>query len=393
MPKRREHGEGAIYQTKDGRWRGEILLGFTTEGKHKRKIVYGKTRLEVRTKLDPLAKKQRDGVDILGQDQTLAKFLTDWLESTVKPKNRAQTLRSYEWIVRTHLIPGLGKLTLEKLSPQKVQAFVNERHSTGLSAATCKHIAATLRAALSQAQRWQLVQQNVAKLITLPRAKKYEPVVLAPGQVMDLLAATAKHQHAELFSIALSLGLRRGEVLGLRWTDIDLEKGELRLSNALERVKGKGTILGELKSLSARRILRLPQVCLAALLRQQELQRVAREWAGDRWKEAGFIFTTSVGTHLQPEEVTRAFTAAMKKAKLPGFRFHDLRHSCATLLLAQGVHPKLVQETLGHSSFQLTMDLYSHMIPQLRNEVADQMDAIFAIPTKIPTKKVGASVN
>jgi integrase len=385
MPKRRGNSEGSIYKTKDGRWRGEISLGYTAEGTPIRKIIYGKDQAEVISEFARLGKKRSSGQKVQRSKQTVADFLTAWLEDSVKLTNRAGTYRSYEWIVRVHLIPGLGKLTLEKLNPQVLQAFTTGRSKAGLSPATVKHINATLRAALSQAEEWELVDRNVAKLVKLPRAQKYKPTFLSPEQAKAFLLFTADHPQEALFSVALSLGLRRGEIVGLRWQDIDFAAGMLRVTHSLERIKGSGLQLGDPKSAKAQRLLRLPQVCILALARQKENQRIAREWCGAKWKEGDFVFTTSVGTPMQPEMVTREFKAIIAASGLPDMRLHDLRHSCATLLLAQGVHPKLVQETLGHSTYQLTMDTYSHMIPQLRNEVADRMDEILS-PTKLPPK-------
>ena len=389
MAKRRGSGEGSIYHGKDGRWRGEISLGYTPEGRPLRKIIYGKDQAEVLREVARVRGKKLTGRKVHRSKQTVADFLTAWLEDSVKLTNRAGTYRSYEWIVRVHLIPGLGKLTLEKLNPQVLQAFITSRSKSGLSPATVKHINATLRAALSQAEEWELIDRNVAKLVKLPRAQKYKPTFLSPEQAKAFLLFTADHPQEALFSVALSLGLRRGEIGGLRWQDIDLVAGTLRVTHSLERITEKGLQLGDPKSAKAQRLLRLPQVCVSALARQQEKQRIAREWCGAAWKQTDFVFTTSVGTPMQPEMITRDFKAVIAASGLPDMRLHDLRHSCATLLLAQGVHPKLVQETLGHSTYQLTMDTYSHMIPQLRNEVADRMDEILS-PTKSPTKPENA---
>jgi integrase len=387
MPKRRGSGEGSIYQCKDGRWRGELSVGYTPGGKPIRKIIYGELQADVIAEIDRL-KRKSPGAKGAGSKQKIAAFLNTWLEDVVKLANRAQTYRSYEWIVRVHLIPGLGKLTLEKLNKRTLQAFIADRSKSGLSPATVKHINATLRAALSQAE--DEIDRNVAKMVKLPRALKYKPTVLSPEQAKAFLLFTADHPQSALFSVALSLGLRRGEIVGLRWQDIDFVAGMLRVTHSLERIKGSGLQLGDLKSEKAQRALRLPQVCVLALARQKENQRIAREWCGAKWKQTDFVFTTSVGTPMQPEMVTREFKAVIAACGLPRrMRLHDLRHSCATLLLAQGVHTKLVQETLGHSTYQLTMDTYSHMIPQLRNEVADRMDEILS-PTTLPPKSTPA---
>jgi integrase len=393
MANRRGSGEGSIYQRKDGRWCAQVSFGFKPGGTPHRKLLYGKTRSDVSEGMKRVLRDQQMGLAITSERQTLAMFLNDWLENTVKPKNKQLTFRSYEWIVRTHLIPSLGRTSLVKLTPQKLQAFLNERHTSGLSATTVKHINATLRAALSQAQRWQLVHQNAAKLVTLPRSVRYEAAILSPEQSKVFLTYLIGKRHETLFTLALTMGLRRGEILALRWCDLDFEKTSLEVRHSLERVKGEGLRLSEPKSARARRELRIPQVCLTSLIAHKSAQEKQRLWAGSKWQEGGFVFTTSLGTPIHPDDLSRALPAALTAAKLPKVRFHDLRHSCASLLLSLGVHAKLVQETLGHSSYQLTMDTYSHMIPALRNEVADRMDEIFATTVNEAVKLDTAIVN
>lgn len=392
MAKRRGSGEGSIYQRKDGRWCAQVSLGYR-DGKPHRKLLYSRTRLEVSDALKKTLRDQQLGIAPTSDRQTLDKFLTGWLENNIKPTNKQLTYRSYEWIVRTHLIPGLGRLPLSKITPQKLQSFVADRQAAGLSPATIRHINATLRAALSQAQKWGLVHQNSAKLVTLPRAVRYQPTILAPDQSKALLMFIAGHQHEALLTTALTMGLRRGEILGLRWHDVDLEKGALEVRHSLERVKGAGLALTDPKSQRAKRGLRIPQICLRALVKHKGLQEAARTWAGSRWKDGGFIFTSGIGTPLHPDDVSRLLKPILEAAGLPKVRFHDLRHSCASLLLSLGVHPKLVQETLGHSSYQLTMDTYSHMIPALRTEVADRMDDIFLTTVSEAVKPRTPAVN
>ncbi len=393
MANRRGSGEGSIYQRQDGRWCAQVSLGYKPGGKPHRKLLYGKTRAEVSESMKRVLREQQMGLTITSERQTVAMFLTDWLENTVKPKNKSQTYRSYEWIVRVHLIPGIGRLSLVKLTPQKLQAFLNERHASGLSPATVKHINATLRAALSQAHRWQLVHQNAAKLVTLPRSVRYVPTILSAEQAKSLLVFVTGHQHEALYTVALTLGLRRGEALGLRWRDIDFETGRLEVCHSLENVKGKGQRLTTTKSEKSRRILRIPQICLTALAKQRSAQAKEMQWAGSKWKDGNFVFTTSVGTPMNPDEISHVFPTVLKDAGLPKVRFHDLRHTCASLLLSLGVPAKLVQETLGHSTYQLTMDTYSHMIPALRNEVADRMDEVFSTTVNEAVKPKEAIIN
>jgi integrase len=394
MANRRGPGEGSIYQRADGRWCAQVSLGYKPGGKPHRKLLYGKTRSDVSEALKRVLRDQQMGLTITSERQTLAMFLNDWLENTVRPKNKQLTYRSYEWIVRTHLIPDLGKTPLVKLTPQKLQAFLNERHASGLNATTVKHINATLRAALSQAQRWQLVHQNVAKLVTLPRGVRYEAAILTPAQARIFLTYLIGHRHEALFTLALTMGLRRGEILALRWCDLELEKTHLlHVRHSLERVKGEGLRLSEPKSKKAMRELRIPHICLASLMAHESAQEKKRLWAGSKWQEGDFVFTTGLGTPIHPDDLSRELPIALAAAKLPKVRFHDLRHSCASLLLSLGVHPKLVQETLGHSSYQLTMDTYSHMIPALRNEVADRMDEVFSTTVNEAVKTKPAMAN
>jgi integrase len=278
-----------------------------------------------------------------------------------KAEQPIPTYRSYDWIVRIHLIPGLGNVQLDRLDPSRLRQFFKEKTAQGLSPATVKHIHATLRAALSVALGDQLIHQNIAKLVRLPPAEKSRPQVLDREGAKRLLAALADHPHASLFSVALSLGLRRGEIVGLRWRDVDLGAGELRVRSSLSRVKGNGLVLEQPKSQTSKRLLRLPKVCVAALSKRQKQQEQQKRWVGSSWVDRDYVFTNNRGGPLTPEAVTREFSEAISAAGLPVMRFQDLRHSCATLLLVQKVHPKLVQATLGHSSFQLTIDTNSHV--------------------------------
>lgn len=378
MAKRRGLGEGSIYARKDGRWCAQVSLGYK-DGKPHRKLLYGKTRLDVSEALKKVLRDQQIGFNVAPERQTVSGFLDLWLEQVVRNKNREHTYRSYKGLAENHLKPGLGKLSLEKLSPQRLQTFLNERTKAGVSPATLKHMRDALRAALSQAQRWQLVHANAAKLVTLPKVIQFRPTVLSAEQGRAFLTGVEGERLEALFTLLITLGLRRGEVLGLRWCDLDLTAGTLSVRNSLERIKGTGLVLAELKTERARRDLRIPQIALLALYRHQERQRREREWAGSKWKESGHVFTTSVGTPLTPELVNTTLVDVLKRAELPKVRVHDLRHSAATILLSLGTHPKLVQELLGHSTFALTMNVYSHVLPSLRNEVADSMDRALTV--------------
>ncbi len=233
-----------------------------------------------------------------------------------------------------------------------------------------------LRRALGQALRWGLVQRNAAALTDPPRVCHPEVRPLTPAEARALLGAVRGDRLEALFTVALALGLRQGEALGLRWEDVDLEAGTLRVAGALQRVDGALRFV-EPKSARSRRALNLPAVAVAALRAHRARQAAERLQAGPLWQEHGPVFTTTVGTPLDAGNVRRAFKRHLRAAGLPPtVRFHDLHHTTASLLLAQRVHPRLVMEVLGHSQIGLTMDTYSHVLPALRQEVAAQMDAL-----------------
>jgi integrase len=205
----------------------------------------------------------------------------------------------------------------------------------------------------------------------------------SPEEAQKFLEEAAKHRLGAVFTIALSLGLRRGEALGLAWSAVDLERGTFTVRAALQRIKMPGVekgklVLGEPKR-SSRRAINLPQVCLSALVKHRMQQEQDRILAGTRWQDTGFVFTTRIGTPIEPDNLDRAFSAILRAAKLPRIQIHDLRHTAATLLLAQGVHPRVVMELLGHSQIAVTMNTYSHVVPALRKDAAEKMDAILAL--------------
>ncbi len=372
---RRGHGEGTIRRRQDGRWEAAITL----EGR-RRKSLYGKTRLEAQQKMVAALKARQDGLPIGTNDrQTVAQFLTRWLEETAKPRVRPKTYVSYEGHIRLHLVPVIGRVPLTKLSPDHVQRLYNDKLEAGLSARTIHHFRETLRSALSDALRWGHVSRNVAALVDPPRAKRHEIRPLSPEEARTFLEASRTHRLHALYSVVLAVGLRQGEALGLGWDDVDLKRGEIRVARALQRVGGKLTYV-EPKSETSRRVVAIPVPIVAELQAHQDAQGFERRGAGEKWTETGLVFTTKIGTPLDGGNVTKQFQAILEGAGLPRQRFHDLRHSCASLLLAQGVHPRVVMETLGHSQISLTMNTYSHVMPELQREAADKMgELLFAL--------------
>jgi integrase len=309
-------------------------------------------------------------------------FLSQWLKEAAKPKLRPKTYASYAQQIQSHLLPRLGSIRLEKMSPQDVQAFVNDKLHEGLSPRTVHYLRAILRKALNQAMRWELIHRNVATLVEMPRLKaKRSANPFRPEELATLLKASERERLGTLYRTALHTGLRQGELLGLRWKDVDLAAGKLTVTSALQFIEGKFEFV-EPKTVKSRRVVNLPDSLTVALKQHRKRQLEERLLAGSQWIENGLVFATSRGTPLDGVNVTKDFQRMLKNAKLPQRRFHDLRHTAATLLMAQNVHPRIVGELLGHTEARTTLDLYSHVSSAMRKEAVGQLDAIIQAATK-----------
>jgi len=376
---RRGNREGSIRLRTDGRWVGAVAL----DGR--RRYVYGKTRKEAADKLAQLVRDADAGLTLTADQITVGDYLLRWLEDSVRPRLRPKTYRGYEQLVRLHLVPELGRLKLSKLTPMRVQRLINAKLESGLSKRTVQYMRAVLRAALAQAVRWRLLSSNAAGLTEGPTVRRRPVPALTPADAKVLLEAMAGHRLETLVVVALGLGLRQGEALGLRWDDVDLDRAEVHVRRALQRLKGRGHVDVELKTELSRRSLALPPVVLDALRTHRKRQDAQRSRAGESWTNTGYVFTTATGGPLDGSNVTHDFQRALAKAGLPRMRFYDLRHGCASLLLAQGVHPRVVMETLGHSAISLTMNTYSHVSSALQREAANRIDAALRGETGVRT--------
>ncbi|HEV8280690.1 MAG TPA: tyrosine-type recombinase/integrase [Candidatus Limnocylindrales bacterium] len=373
---RRGANEGTIRERRDGRWEARVLVT-RPDGRRTRRSLLGRSRADVRDKLQAALRAESSGLPATGERLTVGAFLDLWLRDAVRPKVRPKTCTSYASIVRVHLTPGLGRLSLPRLTPQQVQAFLNAKASTGLSPRTVAYIRAVLRQALGQAERWSLVGRNAARLAEPPRVPRREVQPLSPDEARAFIEAIRGDRLEALYLVAIGVGPRQGEILGLAWTDVDFVASTLTIRNALQRVNGKLELV-EPKSATSHRIVALPAFVADGLRTHRTRQRQDRLLAGSRWKDdpRGLVFTTTVGTPMDGIAVTRRFQTVLATAGLRRQRFHDLRHACASLLLAQGVAPRVVMETLGHSQISLTLNTYSHVIPALGRAAADQMDAL-----------------
>jgi integrase len=366
--RRRGNNEGSIYQRPDGRWAGALSGPGGT-----RKFVYGRTKDEVQGKLVQAmhARLVRNASE--SRSMSVGSFLDQWLERTAKPSVRPYTYHGYEVQVRVHIKPTLGRIPLDQLQPAHVQALISAKLEQGLAPKTVHYMYSTLRNALHQAMRWEYVTRNVAALVGGPRMERYEIQPFTREETHQFLDAIKGNRLEALYTVALTMGLRQGEALGLRWRDTDLEMGYIRVNKQLQRIDRKYT-LTELKTGRSRRTLAVPSALVGALREHKERQDAERVIAGLAWHETDLVFARRNGSPLNGSVVTHGFQELLERIGLPKRRFHDLRHSCATLLLAQGISPRVVMEVLGHSQIALTMNTYTHVLPELRREAADRMN-------------------
>jgi integrase len=373
---KRGNNEGSIYKRDDGRWVASVSLG-REDGKPKRKYFYADTRKEAQELLAKAMHEVQQGMPLPAERLTVGAYLDQWLSEVATSKVRRKTFVVYQQLIRLHLKPGLGHKVLAKLTPREVQLFLNKKLSAGLSPQTVKHLHAILRNALNRALKWGLVARNVASLVDSPHVKRYEAAALDPDQARALLRTLQHERLGALYTVPLAIGLRPGEALGLMWSDIDWERGTLHVTRSLQRIEGKLRI-EELKSRSSRPTIKLPEVALASLKAHRVHQAEEQLAAGPAWQVSDLIFTTRQGRPLAPRFIARSFKRILNLAGLPDTRVYDLRHTCATLLLVQGVHPRVVMEILGHSQISLTMNTYTHVVPQLQNQAAGLMDDLLS---------------
>ncbi|MGA7088497.1 MAG: site-specific integrase [Candidatus Dormiibacterota bacterium] len=367
---KRANGEGNIRQRPgDGLWEARVTVG------GKRRSFYGKTREAVHRQLVLAIKTRQDGVPVPSRRESVRTFAKGWLDAT-RGTVRPTTWDKYRRDLGLHVLPYIGGVPLSRLGPQHLQLRYAEMLEAGLSARSVLHVHAVIHRMLTQALRWGSVGRNVADLVDLPRAKQSNWRVLDAAQVRLLLETAEGDPLQGLYVLAVTTGMRQGELLALRWLDIDFDRGTLTVNGTLHRVGG-GWSIGEPKTARSRRLVVLPHVARIALQRHRVAQLEARLKAGICWRENGLVFTTAIGTPLHPGNVLRrSYRPMLERAGIRTVRFHDLRHTSATLLLGQGVHPKIVSEMLGHSTVGITLDLYSHVTESMQRQAAGAMDAV-----------------
>ncbi|WP_406264384.1 site-specific integrase [Actinacidiphila glaucinigra] len=371
--KRNPNGAGTITKRKDGRYQAAVYV-LQPDGTRARKFAYGKTWAECDIKRRELLAKVESGIPVPTRSAKLGEWLPYWLENVIKPRRKRTTFAKYEVHVRLYLVPMLGAKKLDALSVADVRRFL-VRLEQQTTAATAKESHKVLRSALSAACREELIARNVVSLVEPPQVEQRDLSPWSLDETLDFLAAARTDPLYAAFVIAIALGFRRGEIIGLRWQDVDLEQRVIRVRKQRQRVHGE-VYDDDPKGRRRKQSLPLPAMCVAPLRWQRMRQAAMRERAGEQWTETDYVFTTRTGRPVEPRNLYRSFTRVAGSAGLRVIRLHDARHGCATLLTAAGVAPRVVMEILGHSQIAVTMNVYTHVVQDTQREAVSHMDRL-----------------
>jgi len=376
MTPRRSNHEGSIYQRgSDGLWLGVAHLGYDDAGKPIRRYVSARTRTKVARKLKQLRRKVDDGLLLKDDGVKVAELFERWFNDIMRHQIAPSTFANYQTVVRMHILPSIGTKKIVDLTVSDIDRMLSKKADSGLSPSTVRRIRAVLAQCLDQAIRWELVARNVATLSRSPKSVRKEGRTLSPEQARHLLETLKGHRNESLYALMLSTGIRRGEALGLMWKDFDRNSGVLRIARQLKR-EGTQLVTTDTKTAKSRRAVNLPEPMLLSLLEHEKRQEDERTTLSDYWIETGYIFTSSVGTPIDPRNLYREFQGICRKAGLGDWHPHELRHSAASLMLAQGVKIQVVSQVLGHASIRMTADVYGHLLEPDRKEAAEAMGAV-----------------
>ena len=392
MPRRSSHedslkgrhpkGEGSVFKRSDGRWIAQITLEHGNQ-----KQYYAKSEKDANVKLRKALDELEHGSLITEKDQTLKEYLEHWLEHVKRPSLKVGSYLRYRDLLNQHILPALGHLPLRKLKPEHLEAFYARLQADGradgqggLSAKTVRLVHGILYQSLEAAVRRRRIAYNVCRDVTLPRMERQEMHTLTAEEAQQLLATAKGHRLEALVALALTTGMRRGELLALQWKDIDWKGGSLQVRRSVNRYVGQGFKVSEPKTKQSRRKIVLPVFVLEVLKEHRTRQLEERLQAGPTWEDHGLVFSNAYGNYLNPSHLGTDFHKLLKKAQLPMVRFHDLRHTAASLLLKMKVSPKMVQELLGHSDIEMTLGIYSHVLPGIHEEAMEKMDQLFKGP-------------
>ena len=372
--KERGNGDGDVWprKNKEGKVIGYRGAYFGPDGK--RRYVSGKTKEEARAKKRQALADADRGLVFDAGTLTVEEYLTRWLADSVRDTVRSTTYERYEQITRKHIIPEVGRVKIKALTPAHVRGLYRKKLEAGLSPRSVQYVHVTLHKALKQAVRDGLTARNATEAVKPPQVPRKEIRPLTPEQVKTLFEATKGDRLEALYVLAVTTGLRQGELLGLKWDDVDMEAGTLQVRRTLTTAKG-GPVLSPPKTRGSRRTVKLSQTAIEVLRSHLARQLEEIDRVGSLWRENGLIFASEVGEPLDRRDLTtHRFKPLLRRAGLAPIRFHDLRHTCATLLLSKNVNPKVVSEMLGHATIAITLDTYSHVLPTMQESAAKAME-------------------
>lgn len=356
-------------------WYYVVDLGKDEFGKRKRKKQRGfKTKKEAEQALAKVVNEVNNGTYVEPTKTLYSDFLNEWLENK-RNSIKKQTYENYILLSNIHIIPSLGSLTVSQLTPMVIQRFINDLLNKGLSASYVKKILAILTGSLKKAEQWGMIHKNPTSLIEKPRLTKKEMLVWDEKEIEQFLKVAQADRLYIAFLLAITTGMRQGEILGLRWKDIDFESGILYIRQTLSH-DGK-IFLSEAKTKSSLRSIHLPNESIEALKKHRRMV-IQEKLKAEHYTDLDLVVCTVHGTQVNASNLNRTFKRLQEEAKVTKIRFHDLRHTHATLLIKLGINPKVVAERLGHSNTRMTLDTYSHVLPNMQEEAVQKLNVMFS---------------
>ena len=384
--KKRGHGEGSIYQRSSGSWRVQVIIGGQRIGQTFKK------KSDALNWLRKMQSQAEQGIDYIGSMISLGDYLNQWLDSA-RSGLRVKTADQYNRLIQNHIILHLGNFPLKDLRLSKIEQFYGTLISLGLGARTVRIVHSVLPRAFEKAVMYRLLTSNPAHGATLPKYQHAEMQVWDEFQVIQFLSAAHSSRYEALYHLAVKTGMRQGELLGLKWPDLQWRNGTLLVQRQVQKIPRQGWKFLSPKTKAGRRAIKVGDATLQVLRLHRERQELEKAVLGDGWKEHGLIFTSKVGTPGDPSNLRLDFNRIIAEAGLPKIRFHDLRHTAASLMLNHGVPVIVASKRLGHSQPSTTLDVYGHLYHEMQNDAARIMDELVTpIPVELP-KKVGQELS
>ncbi len=375
MAKRRGNHEGGLYQRKDGLWCAQVSLG------GRRLTKYGKSRMECRNWIKQTLAKIESGLTFEGTQITLAQYIENWLHGKALAR-RASTVYGYRRYAQQYILPRLGEERLQNILPGHIKQLYGQLKEEGRGARTIQLVHVTLHAAFKQAVREGILGRNPVAAVERPAVEQVEFPILTIEQARQFLMIVIGLPYEALYYLAMLSGMRKGELLGLKWSDLDEQSSVLSVQRQLQQIPRQGYVLVPPKTKAGRRDVKLGPVTLKKLQAHRTSQEALKAAAGDQWQENNLMFTSSIGTFLDQSKVSREFKKALKAACLPEIRFHDLRHTSLSTLMENGISANTVQRRAGHSKASTTVNIYGHASALSQEQASEKIEELL-VPIQV----------